>query len=108
MINNVTKKTQNKSCIINKIRYDNVEISNSTLIANSLNSYFSTVGKNFASKIKVGDYGITYYLDKMIKNDKSVYFHPTNRLELEKLIDQMVAKTSNGYDCVSNKLVQIT
>ena len=51
MINNVTKKTQNKSCIINKIKCDNIEISNSKLIANSLNNYFSSVGKNFASKI---------------------------------------------------------
>ena len=34
LINNVTRKTQHKKCIINKIKCDNIEISNSKQIAN--------------------------------------------------------------------------
>ena len=42
----------------------------------------------------------------MTRNNKSVYFYPTTREELEKLIDDMATKTSSGYDSVSNKLVK--
>ena len=73
MINNVTRKTQNKKCIINKIKCDTIEISNSKQIANSLNNYFSSVGKKFASKIGNGDHDINHYLNKMTRNNKSIF-----------------------------------
>ena len=78
MINNVTRKTRNKKCVINKIKCDNIEVSNSNQIANSLNNYFSSVGKNYARRICKGDHDITHYLNKMTRNDKSVYFYPTD------------------------------
>ena len=106
MINNVTRKTKNQSCIVDKISVENIASSDSKVIASSLNNYFSSVGKKVAKKISNGSHYITYYLYIMSRNQESVYFYLTNEIEIDRIISNMVNKTRSGYDGTSNKLLK--
>ena len=106
MINKITKKTVNKSSLIHKLNCENIEITNSKLIANELNSYFATVGKNLANKIRPGKSDINSYLNKMSVNEKSLFLYPTNICEVSSIIDDIAAKASSGFDGLSNRFIK--
>ena len=38
-------------------------------------------------------------------NPKTIYLHPITPNEIKKYIDSLPAKTSSGYDNISNKLL---
>ena len=106
LINQVIGKAADKSSVISHITVNETEILNEKAIANEFGKYFSTVGKNFAGKVKNSKRKITYYNDKIIRNSKSIYFHCTTETEIKKLIENLLNKTSSGYDNVSNILLK--
>ena len=106
LINKVIGKTSDKSNIISHIKVDEVEILNEKEIANEFGKYFSTVGKVFASQVKDPKHNNAYYIDKIVRNPKSIYFYCTTELEIKKLIENLPNKTSSGYDNVNNILLK--
>ena len=106
LINRVIGKTSDKNSIINYIKVNEVDILNEKEIANEFGKYFSSVGKTFANQIKSPKQGNTQYIDKIIRNPKSIYLHCTTEPEVKKLIENLPNKTSSGYDNISNILLK--
>ena len=52
MINNITGKLNDKTCVISEISVDSIAYKNATDIANILGEQFANVGKTYAQKIK--------------------------------------------------------
>ena len=64
LINSVTGKVRDKSCVISKISVGSLDFTSLEKIANILGNQFANVGKNYAQKIK-SDTPIKEYLDKI-------------------------------------------
>ena len=62
MINSCIGKTNDKSTIIDHLRVENIDITDSKKIANEFGRYFSTVGDHYANKIKDPNKNIESYL----------------------------------------------
>ena len=75
-------------------------------ISNQFCNYFSKVGKNFAEKIPKSKKPIEEYLSMIRMNKKSVFFYPTTRQEITKLIQNLPNKKSSGHDNIDNVLLK--
>ena len=106
LINKINGKLNDKSTIINQITIDNLLITNQQEIANKFAEFFSTVGPSFARKIGSPAKVITDYNKKIPLNKMSLYMYPTNSEEIKSVINNMLNKTSTGYDGISNKLLK--
>ena len=106
VINSVTKKTNDNSCVIESLKINNIETYDGTSITNEFSSYFSNVGANFASRIEKSKIPVDKYLGNITLNIKSVYLSPCNKQEILRLINKLPNKTSHGYDGVSNALLK--
>ena len=62
LINNAINKTNDKSCIVEKIKIDNLLVNDPKKIANHFGEYFSTVGKKYANKISSPKIDINTYI----------------------------------------------
>ena len=69
--------------------------------------YFPAVGTKYAKNIKKSSCGISEYLAKINRNDKSLFFTPTNQVQIEKIIGNLPNRNSSGYDEISNKLLKL-
>ena len=105
-INNVTKGHNDKSTIIDCIKIDNIQVSDNKQISNEFGKYFSTIGERVATKGGNSNNDIHQYLNKIPRNNTSVFLTPCNPTELTKLIDKLPNKLSSGYDDISNKLLK--
>ena len=65
MINNLIKKTDNKTNIINKLVLNNKKYTSGTDICDILANHFSTVGKTYAKNIKPSTKSLNYYCNKI-------------------------------------------
>ena len=106
LINSIIKKKSNKLDVIESLSIHGVLEYDSQIIANKFGEFFSTVGKDYASKTPPSNQGIDYYIQKMPINDRNLYFYPTNRVELGNIINSLPNKNSSGYDDISNKLLK--
>ena len=106
LINKINGKLNDKSTIINRITIDNLLITNQQEIANKFAEFFSTVGPSFARKIGSPARVITDYNKKIPLNKMSLYMYPTSSEEIKSIVDNMLNKTSTGYDGISNKLLK--
>ena len=76
MIKSLLPNAKDSSPTINKIVVNKTEINDAASIANHFNTYFSSVGKNFAIKFsEQNDADHHKFLDKRVSN--SIYFEPT-------------------------------
>ena len=105
-INAVTKKITDKSCVIEAIKIDNLEYSDSSTITNAFGRYFSQVGSDFANKIKRSNKPIKSYLKNINWHERSVFLIPCTQEEILRLINKLPNKISHGYDGVSNVLLK--
>ena len=105
MINNITGKTKDKTCVISEISVDKIAHKNATDIVNILGEQFANIGKTYAQKIK-SNTEIDVYLKKIEWNNKSIYLYPTNRTEIAKIIDSLPNKNSCGWEGISNKTLK--
>ena len=106
LISRISNKHNNKSCLIDSLKIENVESEDPTTICNEFGKYFSTVGSSYASKIPESKNTIAKYLENINHNPKSLFLVPCTETELAKLIDKLPNKKSSGYDRVSNALLK--
>ena len=106
MINTVTGKSTNKRLVIESLKIDNIEETNTNIIANNMCKYFAEIGMKFAKNIEKSNTPINQYLNKIKQNDMSVYLSPTNKQEVLSVIKGLKNKKSSGWDGISNKLLK--
>ena len=105
-INNIIKKTNNKSYIIDHIKVDNIVINNANEISNAFGKYFATIGLSVSTKGGNSKTPINEYLEKIPFQDKSVFLLPCSKSEIKKLIADLPNKSSSGHDNITNKLLK--
>ena len=106
MINGIIGKTNDRRCIINKLKIDNIEVSNSTQNVNKMVSFYASVGVNYEKRIPTSGVSIVTYLDRIERNSKSIYIAPTNELEVTGIIGNLASKNSSGWNGISNRIVK--
>ena len=106
MINSITGKTNDKSTAISSIKVDNIERTDSHSICNEFGKYFSTVGQKLAKKIGKSNTSIHEYIEKITRNERSIFLNPCTGKEILDLINKLQGKKSSGHDGVSNVLVK--
>ena len=92
MINSCIGKTNDKSTIIDHLRVENIDITDSKKIANEFGRYFSTVGDHYANNIKDSNKNIESYLKVIPRNTKSIFLNPTTGEEIQSLISKLPNK----------------
>ena len=85
MINTVTKKSHDKSCIIDNLKINNIEYPRGADIVNGLGKYFSTVGESFPNNIPKSKKNISEYVDLITRNERSVFLNPCTAIEIKRI-----------------------
>ena len=106
IVNQTVGKTNDKTCILDKLRVGNMTIDNPVQISNELATYLANVGPKYANAIKKPDKNISDYFKKIKRNENSIFLSPTTPVEIIKLISNLPNKTSSGYDQLNNKLLK--
>ena len=106
LINKVTQRLHDKSCAMDYLKIDNINIYDTKLMSEEFAKHFSTVGTKFANRIPRSQHTFTQYLHNIPINPSSIFMKPTNKIEIAKLIDPLPNKTSKGYDEISNVLLK--
>ena len=105
-INHVIRKTNNKTETVDSLKVDKREVFNGKEIANEFAKYFSTIGKDLASKMKRPNTNIATYLKKVRTNSHSIFLTPVTTVELEGIITKLKPKLSSGLDDINNKIIK--
>ena len=71
-----------------------------------MGNYFSTIGSKYANDIPQSNTYISDYLSGLPRNPKSIFFTPTNRMEIEKIISNLPNKKSSGFDNIDNIILK--
>ena len=106
LINKINKKTKDKTSLIPKLKIDNLVYHSGKDVSNILAKHFSTVGKRYAEKIEKPQIPLKDYIEKIPKNDKSMYLIPVEEIEIDRLIRELPNKKSYGYDKINNCLLK--
>ena len=77
-INQVIGKINDKTNCIDCIQVDNIEYYQSKDIGNHLGKYFADIGQNFTEKIPPPSKSILEYIDKITRNDQTLFLSPIN------------------------------
>jgi hypothetical protein len=86
-INEITGKCNNKKDTIDYLNINNLKTYNIEKIANGLCKYFSDIGIKLADNIKGSNRNYQEYFFENMQN--CIYFYPTNRFEIEKIIQSL-------------------
>lgn len=103
-INNILKKTSNKSDIPTIIKDAEKTYTAQKEISNAFNSFYSQIGTNLAHKIKKSMINPKHYLPD-INLPNSFALLPTCTEEIIKIVKNFKPKISCGYDSISPKLL---
>ena len=103
VLNGLIGKSRNKHTITSILDRDNL-LTDSKSIANCFNNHFVSAGKKVQEGITKVNAKHTDYLDYKYKS--LLLFSPVTEGALTKLVDDLVAKTSHGFDCISNELLK--
>ena len=106
MINRITNKLNDKSSAVDYLKIDQIETYDSKTITEEFAKHFSSVGKKYADQITKSNTSFNQYLKNITPFPNSIYMLPTNRGEIETLIDKLPNKTSKGNDNISNLLLK--
>ena len=106
VINNISKRTHDKTSLIEEIKSDKFMITNGNAISNCFAKYFSEVGRNCFSKISKLKKSTDWYLHQIPTNEKSIFMTPIKPAEVDRLISDLPNKNSSGYDDISNILLK--
>ena len=106
LINSVIGKNNDKCCVVTELTINNLKTTSSDQIVNGLAEHFAGVGSNFASNIKPSKIKVSEYNSKIKQNSKSILLGPTNEYEIAKILDNLGAKQSSGWDGITNKLLK--
>ena len=93
-----------KSKSINKIKVNNIELTDQNVITEEFNKYFSTIGAKLAENFNSENINHKAYLRNKVEN--SFFLHFTTEHEIIKEINNFDCKKSPGYDDISVKFLQ--
>ena len=88
LINHIINKTNDKNCIIDYIKVNNIEYHDTRDIANCFGKYYSSMGFNLAQSINPKNprnLSLQDYLSKIAPNPHSMYLHLISSIEIKKL-----------------------
>ena len=78
-----------KHHVIEKLKIKGLLTTNGTDIANELGQYFAQVSKTFADKLPLLKTSPIEYLNKIPRENKSIYLFPTNTGEVKNLVHKI-------------------
>ncbi len=100
----ITLKNQPYS-VPNLLRVDNLNLTNSKLIADAFNNYFSNIGSNIANTIPTVDISFEKFLNNSLCH--SFFLSPVTTLEVEEEITNLNLSKSVGPFSIPTKLIKI-
>ena len=106
-MNSAVNKMSDKSSVINELTVGGIKITKPNEIADTLGNYFASVGENYAHKIPKPKWDVNDYVKLIHENVNSLYFCPTDYMEVDKIIAKLPNKASSGYDKINNKLLKL-
>ena len=99
-------KNNNKSCLIEYLKINEVSEYREVKISNRFAKYFAGVGKQFASKIPKPIKSVTDYLELLQSSQSSLFLTPTCEEEIKRIVSTLPSKASSGHDNISNILLK--
>ena len=106
IINHAMGKYTDKTTMIDSLKVNNIVITGPKLIANEMAKYFANVGKKYTENIAQPNRNIDQYLSKISNCNKSLFIHPTTRVEILSIINKLPNKKSSGPDGLSNCMLK--
>ena len=106
LINNIIKKTNDKTTLIDYITVNGIKYYNPSEISNHFGKFYSKLGENVVKTIHKSKFTPNHYLNKIKINPKTLYLHHITPPEIKKYINKLPSKNSSGYDNISNKLLK--
>ena len=104
ILNKMISSKRNKMDIPNAFLINDELTDDPELIANGFCSYFTNVGKEFASKIP--DPNSTFDSHLKEPSNETLFVNPTNAVEIQKILQSMKPKRSFGHDGVNSWLLK--
>ena len=89
---------------ITKLKFKDKIIEDPDAIANTFNSYFSTIGENLSQNIPLASKHFSTFLSQPIPN--SIFFVPTTKYEITDIVTAFNNKHSAGPDGISNFILK--
>ena len=105
-INQVIRKSNNKTEVIEKLKIDNLYEFNGQRISEEFAKYFATIGKSYANNMQKPKTDLKNYLKHIPAQPKSLFLNPTTESEIAKLIDKLPPKRSSGIDGLDNTILK--
>jgi hypothetical protein len=105
IMNELIGKSKNKLDCIDYVNVNGIKNYNKKQIADCFGSFFSNIGPGLAEKISKPTTDFKDYHNVYSQN--TVFLHPTNVQEIQRIISNMKNKTSFGSDKISNKMLKI-
>ncbi|MEO0688528.1 MAG: hypothetical protein AAFY76_26545 [Cyanobacteria bacterium J06649_11] len=87
------------------LRIDDIVTSNPDIVANFLNSYFSSVADNVRSRIPENDKHFTSFLK--CPNLNSIFLSPATSEEVQKIINSMPPSKSSGPNSIPIRILKL-
>ena len=105
-VNEVVYKTNNKSEVIEKLKVNNLNEYKGDLIAEEFARYFASIGEIYAQKMPMSRQDLQYYLNRIQRNQMSIFLTPVTSQEIKKHINNLKPKKSSGLDNIDNILLK--
>ena len=92
VINQVIDKINDKTSCIDCIKVDNIEYYKPKDIGNHLGKHFVDIGQNFTGKIPPPSKSILEYIDKITRNDNTLFLNLAKEQDIKKLLANYLIK----------------
>ena len=86
---------------------ENNKITDKQTIANHFNTYFSNIGKDISNNVPISEFDYSHYM-KTPTHKHNMFLDPVNPLDIIETTSKLKAKTSQGHDQISCKLLKDT
>ena len=94
VINQIIGKINDKTSCIDCIKVDNIEYYQPKDITKHLGKFFVDIEQKFAEKIPPPSKSILEYIDKMTRNDKTLFLNLTKEQEIKEILANYLIKTT--------------
>ena len=105
VMNTIIGRTRDKTSIPSTFIIDGVEEANANKIGNAFCDYFTNIGKKTADGITPSKHNVEHYMNSA-KNRTSMFFTPTDPIEVSKIIRALNSKKSSGHDGLNSILIK--
>ena len=103
IIKNAMNTFENNSTLT-KVKWNDIISEEPVDIADTFNSYFSSIGKELAHKIAPSTKQFQDFLG--VPNPNSIFFSPVNKNEILDIVSYLKDKKSAGHDGIDNYLLK--